>query len=58
MPFSWTDMSQIEVWERPNFHNSPSISGSLDAGLEAAGLSKTDIDIFDFYSFVIERPGS
>ncbi|KAG9846652.1 hypothetical protein KCU98_g7347, partial [Aureobasidium melanogenum] len=37
-------------WERPNFHSSPAISRTLDAGLEACGLSKTDIDMFDFYS--------
>ncbi|THW51769.1 hypothetical protein D6D22_00610 [Aureobasidium pullulans] len=37
-------------WERPNFHSSPAISCTLDAGLEACGLSKVDIDIYDFYS--------
>ncbi|KAH0377331.1 hypothetical protein KCU92_g9286, partial [Aureobasidium melanogenum] len=37
-------------WERPNFHSSPAISHTLDAGLEACGLSKTEIDMFDFYS--------
>ncbi|KAG9551286.1 hypothetical protein KCU71_g6995, partial [Aureobasidium melanogenum] len=37
-------------WERPNFHSSPAISRTLDAGLEACGLSKTEIDMFDFYS--------
>ncbi|KAG9959153.1 hypothetical protein KCU61_g7680, partial [Aureobasidium melanogenum] len=37
-------------WERPNFHSSPAISRALDAGLHACGLSKTDIDMFDFYS--------
>ncbi|EPE34931.1 Thiolase-like protein [Glarea lozoyensis ATCC 20868] len=37
-------------WERPNFYESPSISRSLDAGLEAAGLRKDDVDMFDFYS--------
>ena len=37
-------------WERPNFHSSPAISCTLDAGLEACGLSKADIDIYDFYS--------
>ena len=38
------------VWERPEFWWSPSISRSLDAGLEASGLEKDDIDLFDFYS--------
>ncbi|KAG9951045.1 hypothetical protein KCU85_g3074, partial [Aureobasidium melanogenum] len=37
-------------WERPDFHSSPAISRALDAGLEASGLSKSDIDMFDFYS--------
>ena len=37
-------------WKRPNFHSSPAISRTLDAGLEACGLSKADIDIYDFYS--------
>lgn len=37
-------------WERPNFHSSPAISRTLDAGLEACGLKNTDIDMFDFYS--------
>ena len=40
------------VWERPNFYSSPSISRSLDAGLEISGLAKDNIDTFDFYSFV------
>ncbi|KAI4765860.1 hypothetical protein E4T52_02775 [Aureobasidium sp. EXF-3400] len=37
-------------WERPNFHSSPAISRTLDAGLDACGLNKTDIDMYDFYS--------
>ncbi|TVY83907.1 hypothetical protein LSUE1_G001727 [Lachnellula suecica] len=37
-------------WERPNFYSSPSISRSLDAGLEVSGLNKDQIDLFDFYS--------
>ncbi|KAI4848003.1 hypothetical protein E4T44_00739 [Aureobasidium sp. EXF-8845] len=37
-------------WERPDFHSSPAISRTLDAGLEACGLNKTDIDMYDFYS--------
>jgi hypothetical protein len=40
----------IIVWERPNFYESPSISRSLDAGLEVSGLGKDDVDVFDFYS--------
>ncbi|MCJ1305898.1 hypothetical protein MMC08_008715 [Hypocenomyce scalaris] len=39
-----------EFWQRPNYHSSPCISRSLDAGLEASGLTKDDIDAFDFYS--------
>ena len=38
------------VWNRPNFWRSPAISRSLDAGLYASGLSKEDVDIYDFYS--------
>jgi hypothetical protein len=38
------------VWERPNFHSSPSISRSLDAGIKVSGLTKEDIDLYDFYS--------
>jgi hypothetical protein len=41
---------RVEVWERPNFYSSPSISKSLDAGLEVSGLEKGDVDTFDFYS--------
>ncbi|KAI5270850.1 hypothetical protein E4T47_05831 [Aureobasidium subglaciale] len=37
-------------WERPNFYSSPAISRTLDAGLEACGLGKKDIDMYDFYS--------
>lgn len=37
-------------WERPNFYSSPAVSHTLDAGLEACGLDKTDIDMYDFYS--------
>ena len=40
------------VWERPNFHSSPSISRSLDVCLHISGLSKEQIDLFDFYSYV------
>ncbi|KAL2059554.1 hypothetical protein ABVK25_000847 [Lepraria finkii] len=37
-------------WERPNYYSSPSISRSLDACLEISGLTKEQIDVFDFYS--------
>ncbi|CZT11141.1 uncharacterized protein RCO7_05574 [Rhynchosporium graminicola] len=37
-------------WQRPNFHSSPAISKSLDEGLRVSGVSKDEIDIFDFYS--------
>ncbi|KAJ9629407.1 hypothetical protein H2203_001780 [Taxawa tesnikishii (nom. ined.)] len=37
-------------WERPNFHSSPSISHSLDAALEVSGISKDQVDLYDFYS--------
>jgi len=37
-------------WERPDFYTSPSISRSLDAGLSVSGLTKDQIDLFDFYS--------
>ena len=45
-----TFMLMIIVWDRPEFWWSPCISRSLDAGLEASGLEKDDIDLFDFYS--------
>ena len=41
---------RAKVWERPEFWWSPAISRSLDAGLEASGLDKEDIDLYDFYS--------
>ncbi|KAG0649422.1 hypothetical protein D0Z07_4488 [Hyphodiscus hymeniophilus] len=37
-------------WERPDFYSAPSISRSLDAGLRVSGLTKDEIDIYDFYS--------
>ncbi|KAE8407113.1 hypothetical protein BDV37DRAFT_291351 [Aspergillus pseudonomiae] len=37
-------------WERHNFHSSPSIANSLDEALRVSGLTKEDIDIYDFYS--------
>jgi hypothetical protein len=39
-----------DFWERPNYHSSPAISQSLDACLRLSGLSKDQIDLFDFYS--------
>ncbi|OBT65909.1 hypothetical protein VE03_05447 [Pseudogymnoascus sp. 23342-1-I1] len=39
-----------KFWERPNFYTSPSITRSLDAGLEVCGLTKEQIGIYDFYS--------
>lgn len=38
------------VWERPNFYSSPSISRSLDASIQVSGLTKDEIDLYDFYS--------
>ena len=38
------------VWERPEFWWSPAISRSLDAGIEASGIDKEEIDLYDFYS--------
>ncbi|KAI5468101.1 hypothetical protein BGZ63DRAFT_500188 [Mariannaea sp. PMI_226] len=38
------------VWERPNFHSSPSLEQSIDAALASSQLSAEDIDAFDFYS--------
>jgi hypothetical protein len=40
------------VWERPDFHSSPSIARSIDAALQVSRLQKEDIDLFDFYSYV------
>lgn len=42
------------AWNRPDFHSSPAISKSLDAALDVSNLGKDDIDIFDFYSFVLQ----
>jgi len=39
-----------DFWQRPNYHSSPAIAQSLDAALSASGLSKSDVDLFDFYS--------
>ncbi|PBP17674.1 acetyl-CoA acetyltransferase [Diplocarpon rosae] len=40
----------LGVWERPNFHSSPAISKSLDAGLRVSDVTKEEIDLFDFYA--------
>ncbi|GAB1208163.1 hypothetical protein APSETT445_006904 [Aspergillus pseudonomiae] len=49
-------------WERHNFHSSPSIANSLDEALRVSGLTKEDIDIYDFYSYTytvdFQRNGS
>ncbi|KAG4415106.1 hypothetical protein IFR04_011743 [Cadophora malorum] len=39
-----------DFWQRPNFHSSPAISKSLDEGIRVSGVTKDEIDIFDFYS--------
>ncbi len=39
-----------DFWERPNFHSSPAIARSLDASLEISGLTRDQIDLYDFYS--------
>jgi hypothetical protein len=41
----------MTVWERPTYYTSPSISRSIDAGLHVSGLTKEDIDLYDFYSY-------
>ncbi|GAB7340058.1 hypothetical protein MBLNU457_6554t1 [Dothideomycetes sp. NU457] len=50
-PLSGAGTSEsASFWQRPNYHSSRAISASLDAALSTAGLRKTDIDLFDFYS--------
>lgn len=39
------------VWERPNFYSSPSISRSIDSSLRVSGISKEEVDLYDFYSY-------
>lgn len=39
-----------EFWLRPSFTSSPCISESLDAALAVSNVSKSEIDIYDFYS--------
>lgn len=37
-------------WGRPDYHSCPSISRSLDGAFEVSGISKDEVDLFDFYS--------
>ncbi|KAL3965317.1 hypothetical protein ACCO45_002321 [Purpureocillium lilacinum] len=37
-------------WERPHIHDSPALSRSIDAGLEVSGLTREQVDVYDFYS--------
>ncbi|OAA60269.1 Thiolase [Niveomyces insectorum RCEF 264] len=37
-------------WERPNFYSSQSLQQSLDAAVAVSGISREDIDCYDFYS--------
>ncbi|ODA78260.1 hypothetical protein RJ55_05641 [Drechmeria coniospora] len=39
-------------WERRHYHQSSAISQSIDAALNVSGLTKEDIDCYDFYSQV------
>ena len=51
MPHHHLDLPlTVVVWQRPNFHSSPAISKSLDEGIRVSGVTKDEIDIFDFYS--------
>ncbi|KAH7040931.1 thiolase [Microdochium trichocladiopsis] len=43
-----SDSSQF--WDRPNYFSSPALTQSIDAALEASGITKNDIDCFDIYS--------
>lgn len=40
------------VWERSNFYSSPAIEYSIDNALKAAGLTKDEVECYDFYSLV------
>ena len=40
----------VKVWERPEYWWSPAISRTLDAAIEASGIVKEEIDLYDFYS--------
>ncbi|OAQ99293.1 hypothetical protein LLEC1_06889 [Akanthomyces lecanii] len=39
-----------DFWQRPGFASSPAITNSLDSALQVSGLTKDQIDVFDFYS--------
>ncbi|KAM3423890.1 hypothetical protein BST61_g1285 [Cercospora zeina] len=39
-----------EIWLRPEYYWSPSISRSLDAALDVTSVDKDEIDLYDFYS--------
>jgi hypothetical protein len=50
-PFSHAySISPHSVYNRPNYHTSPSLSHVLTHSLANASLSASDIDIYDFYS--------
>jgi hypothetical protein len=50
-PLSGAGTSDVaDFWKRPNFYTSPSISRSIDASLSLASLTRSSIDLFDFYS--------
>ena len=52
-PGGWlADVRLFKVWNRPDYHSSPSISRSIDAALAVSGVTKDDIDLHDFYSSV------
>ena len=40
----------VDFWQRSEYWWSPSISRSLDAALDASGLEKGDVGLYDFYS--------
>ena len=50
LPAIHAEMLTLLVWLRPNFYASPSISQSINAGLAVSGLTRDDIDLYDFYS--------
>ena len=45
-------LSYSTVWERRHFHDSPAIRKAIDAALDVSGLSPSQVDLFDFYSYV------
>ncbi|KYK57001.1 thiolase [Drechmeria coniospora] len=44
--------NRMIFWERRHYHQSSAISQSIDAALNVSGLTKEDIDCYDFYSQV------